>query len=124
MSSCPEIIDRASRGRDPAEMRDRFHRDEEDVLFFFEADEDGWVLRQVEQSGPDRIPTGAAALAESPDANREGIDAVRAYEAKYGRLAEQPITSWDRDFPGLEINRAEFEEVWERARAHLDTNRR
>lgn len=31
------------------------HWDEEDVLFFFEADEDGWVLRQVELRGPDRV---------------------------------------------------------------------
>jgi hypothetical protein len=37
---------------------------DEDVLFFFEADEDGWVLRQVELCGPDRTPTVAASLAE------------------------------------------------------------
>jgi len=97
------------------------HWDEEDVLFFFEADEDGWVLRQVELRGPDRVPTVAAALAEWPDANREGIDAVRAYEAKYGGLADKPILSSDPDFPRFEINRAEFEEVWHRVRAYLDS---
>jgi hypothetical protein len=71
--------------------------DDEDVLFFFEADEDGWVLRQVELCGPDRTPTVAASLAEWPDADRGGIDAVRAYEAKYGALADQPISEWDAD---------------------------
>ena len=35
------------------------HWDEEDVLFFFDADDDGCVLRQAEQSGPNRIPTVA-----------------------------------------------------------------
>jgi hypothetical protein len=99
------------------------HWDEEDVLYFFEADEDGWVLRQVELCGPDRAPTVAAALSEWPDANREGIDAVRAYEAKDGGLSERPITEWDPGFPGVEIDRAEFEETWHRARAHLDANR-
>lgn len=46
--------------------------DEKDVLFFFEFDEDGWVLRQVELRGSDRKPMVAAALAEWPDADREG----------------------------------------------------
>ncbi len=99
------------------------HWDEEDVLFFFEADEDGWVLRQVELRGPERTPTVAAALAEWPDADREGVDAVGAYQAKYGGLADQPITEWDPDFPGLEIDRPEFDEVWDHARAHLEAKR-
>lgn len=92
---------------------------EEDVLFFFEADEDGWVLRQIELKGPDRTPTVAAALAELPDADRDGLAAVQAYEAKYGALADQPITEWDEGFPHVEVERTEFETVWQHARAHL-----
>jgi hypothetical protein len=94
--------------------------DEEEVLLFFEANEDGWVLRQVELRGPDRAPAVAAALAEWPDAKRDGLAAVQAYEAKYGALADQPISEWDAGFPHVAIDRAEFEEVWNRARAHLD----
>jgi hypothetical protein len=97
--------------------------DEEDVLFVFEADEDGSVLRQVELRGPDRIPAVAAALAEWPDVNRGGSDAIRAYIEKYGELADQPTTEWGADFRGVAIDRAEFERVWDRARAHLDAKR-
>jgi len=49
-----------------------------------------------------------------------GIDAVRAYETKYGALAEFPISEWDAGFPEVKIDRVEFEEVWARARAHLE----
>ncbi len=93
--------------------------DEEDVMVFFEADEDGWVLRQVELRGTDRTPAVAASLAEWPDANRDGIAAVHAHEARYGALADQPISAWDTGFPHNDIDRLEFEEVWQRARAHL-----
>jgi hypothetical protein len=92
---------------------------EEDVLYFFEADEDGCVLRQVELRGPDRTPAVASALAEWPDAGRDGLAAVKAYEAKYGALADQPIGEWDTGFPHDEIDGAEFEVTWQRARAHL-----
>jgi hypothetical protein len=108
-------------GLKPAVRWLRSYWDEEDVLFFFEADVDGWVLRQVELRGSDRTPAVAAALAEWPDANRDGIQAVQAYEAKYGALADQPISDWDRGFPHVEIDRPEFEEVWNRARAHLQS---
>lgn len=99
----------------------KYYWDEEDVLFFFEADEDGWVLRQVELRGPDRTPAVAASLAEWPDVDRDGLTAVQAYEAKYGGLADQPIGEWDAGSPNdEEIDRAEFEAEWHRARAHLD----
>jgi hypothetical protein len=48
---------------------------------------------------------------------------VRAYDAKYGGLADQPTTEWDADFVAIEIDRAEFEDVWTRARAHLEAKR-
>lgn len=98
----------------------RSYWDEEDVTYFFEADEDGWVLRQVELRGPDMMPAVAAAFAECPRADRDGLAAVQAYEAKYGMTAESPITQWDEGFPHVEIERTEFEAVWQRARAHLE----
>jgi hypothetical protein len=55
-----------------------------------------------------------------PDVDRGGIDAVRAYEAKYGALADQPISEWDADFPRVGIDRVEFEQIWTRARSYLD----
>jgi hypothetical protein len=91
--------------------------DEEEITFFFETDEDGWVLRQVELRGPDKTPMVAAALAELPNADREGIAALQAYEAKYGALADQPI-EWNEG-AYIDVERAEFETVWQHARKHL-----
>lgn len=97
------------------------HWSEEDVLLFFELDEDGWVLRQVELQGPDRQPIAAAALAEWPDPVRDGIEAIRAYQAKYGATADQPVSRWDAGFPYRDIDRLEFDEIWRRARAFLES---
>lgn len=49
----------------------------------------------------------------------EMASAVQAYEARYGGLADQPIGEWEAGFPHDEIERAEFEAIWHRARAHL-----
>ncbi|MCE9573193.1 MAG: hypothetical protein K8W52_08555 [Deltaproteobacteria bacterium] len=98
------------------------HWADDDVWFFFEADDDGWVLRQVELRGPDETPQVAAALAEWSDADSDGLAAVQAYEAKYGALADQAISAWN-DFPGVAITGDEFETVWRRARAYLDRGR-
>ena len=93
--------------------------DEEDILFHFEADEDGVVLRQIELQGPTRTPIGAASLAELPDARTAGSAAVSEYEQTFGALADQPITEWDAGFPHEEISAAQFEEVWVAARRDL-----
>ena len=98
----------------------RSYWDEEEITYYFEADEDGWVLRQVELEGSERLPRAAAALAEWPDADADGLPAVRAYEASYGGLADQPITSWDPDFPHEEITAEVFEDIWSMARAALE----
>jgi hypothetical protein len=94
--------------------------DEQDVWYYFEVDEDGWASRQVELRGPARIPTTAASLAEWPDATIDGIDAVRSYESKYGGTAEAPIGDFDDTFAPTEIDRSEFDELWTRARSHLE----
>ena len=93
---------------------------EVDVWFFFETDEDGWVLRQIELRGPDQVPTVGASLAEWPDAGGDGLDAVQAYESKYGALADAPTSEWDADFPSIPIEHGEFERMWSRARVHLE----
>ena len=94
--------------------------DEEDILFFFEVNADSWVLRQIELSGPTRTPTTAAALDETLAARDESLKAMQKYEAKYGRIADQPITCWDPDFPREEISQEDFEKTWVAARSHLE----
>ncbi len=101
----------------------RSYWDEHDVTFFFEVDDDGWILRQVELRGADKTPTVAASLAEWPDADRDGLAAVQAYEAKYGALADQPVTAWDDAFARVEIEQTEFETIWQRARSQLESSK-
>ena len=101
----------------------RSYWDEEDVTYFFEADEDGWVLRQIELRGPDKTPAVASALSEWTNADRDGLGAVQAYEATYGALADKPITEWDAGFPHVEIGQPEFGDTWERARAYLERSK-
>lgn len=97
---------------------------EEDISFFYEADEDGWALRQVELHGPELVPMCAAALAELPEAMTDGLRAVQEYESKYGVLAEVPLPIGSAEFPDEEISQVEFEEVWIRARAHIELHHR
>jgi hypothetical protein len=92
--------------------------DEEDVTFFFEVGDDGWVVRQVELAGQDQRPISAAALAEWIDASEAG--GVEAYEARFGRVAESPIGDWGEGFPQVDLSLVEYEEVWRGARLFLD----
>lgn len=92
---------------------------EGDTLYFFEADEEGSVQRQVELKGPKRTPVVAAARAEWPDPEIEDSDALMAYQAKWGGLSDQSVTHWVKDFPHEEISRESFEEVWATARQDL-----
>ena len=90
--------------------------DEEDILFYFEADEDGVVLRQVELKGPSRTPIAAGSLAELPDARIVGSAPVVEYEQRWGGITDQPIPEWDEDLPHEDITADEFEAVWQQAR--------
>ncbi len=92
----------------------RGYWDEEDVTYFFEVDDEGWVQRQVEHRG--ERPTVAAALAEIPTE----LAAVQAYEGKYGTLAEQPIGAWDAQYRHVALAASEFEAIWQHARASLE----
>ena len=96
-----------------------FYWAERETLYFFEADEAGWVRRQVELKGPKRTPVVAADRAEWPDAQVDGSDALIAYQAKWGGLSDQPMSHWIKDFPHEEISREAFEEVWATSRQYL-----
>lgn len=96
---------------------------EEGIWFFLEVDADGWVLRQVELQGAAETPIAASALAEWHDVATRGLEAVQAYEATYGRLADQPMSEQDLG-PDVEtLTREAFEDVWHRARAQIGNDR-
>ncbi|MCH5677310.1 hypothetical protein [Streptomyces gilvus] len=87
---------------------------EEDTWFYFEADADGWVTRQVELQGPLQKPVAAASLAEWEAAQQAG--ALAEYEAAFGATAQAPVHEWDAHEP-QDLTAAEFETVWRTARA-------
>lgn len=62
--------------------------DEEDVTFYWEVGDDGWITRHVELAGPDQIPRAAASLTEWMRELEAGR--IQQYRAKYGFLADQP----------------------------------
>jgi hypothetical protein len=47
-----------------------------------------------------------------------GVAGVAAYEARFGWIADEPITRWD-DFSHADVSQLAFEEEWAAARAHL-----
>ena len=99
----------------------RSYWDEEDVTFFWEVGDDGWITRSVELVGPERRPQAAAALDEVLRArDKGGIHAVRAYETRYGIVPEKPIDDWDPDFPHEDISQSDFERAWAESRRDLE----
>ena len=93
--------------------------DEEDTWFYLEADDDGWISRQVEVHGTDRKPIAAASLTEWRQAQHAGQ--LREYEKRYGRTADQPITTWDGWDPE-DLTEAEFDRIWEEARRAIESS--
>lgn len=111
----------------PARHWWKSHWTDEEIVFYFEVGdvngEGGWVLRQIELHGPDRVPTAAASLAELPViAGDEDREALNAYQATYGGIADQPVNEWDDGFPHEDIAEDEFEMQWVAARSHLEPN--
>jgi len=90
---------------------------EEDTWFYFEADDDGLVTRQIELQGPERTPIAAAQLDEWRHAWQEG--SVRDYESRYGRCADQPLTTWRCPQP-VTLTRLEYDKIWQEARQAID----
>ncbi|MFJ9544068.1 hypothetical protein ACIRPX_43645 [Streptomyces sp. NPDC101225] len=87
---------------------------EEEAWFYFEADAEGWVTRQVELRGPLEKPVAAASLAEWEAARQAGT--LADYEATFGATAEVPVPEWEGHEPH-ELTAAAFETVWRTARA-------
>lgn len=94
---------------------------EEDTWFYFEADTDGWITRQVELQGPLEKPLAAASLAEADAAERAGT--LGEYEAAFGFTAKIPVHEWD-EHNRQDLTAAEFEAVWTPARAVCEARAR
>lgn len=92
---------------------------EGDLTSLWEIADDGWVSRSIELVGPELAVQAAASLDEVLAARDSGgIQAVQAYEARYGVAPEKPIDDWD--FPYEDVGEAEFEVAWTEARRGLE----
>ncbi|WP_435885865.1 hypothetical protein [Streptomyces subrutilus] len=94
----------------------RCYWDEEDTWFYFEADAEGWVIRQVELKGPELIPITAASLPEWQGARDAGR--LNEYDNRFGITAELPVSEWEGHDPDP-LTFEEFEEVWGSARRRI-----
>ncbi|MFB7669762.1 hypothetical protein ACFC1R_38745 [Kitasatospora sp. NPDC056138] len=98
----------------------RTYDEGEDLWLYFETDDEGWPLRQIEVRGEDARPVVAASLREvlhsCDDADRA---AMSRYERQYGVLAEGPMDGWQDQPQAAEIPAEEFERLWAEARRAL-----
>ncbi|MGH3631486.1 MAG: hypothetical protein ACRDRL_29105 [Sciscionella sp.] len=94
---------------------------EEDTWFYFEADAQGSVTRQVELCGPLQKPVTAASLAEQEAARAAGR--LGEYEQAFGMTAMIPVQEWD-DHDPQELSGDQFESVWATALAACQTRAR
>lgn len=99
----------------------RAYWDEDDVWFYFELDDDGFVQRQVELEGPKREANAACSLQEWEDALR--ADTVDEYHETYGMPQEWSIRSSD-DYDLKPSTEADFESVWRYARRACEAGSR
>jgi hypothetical protein len=90
------------------------------VTFYWEVGDDGWITRHVELAGAGLPPRTAASLEEWMRELEAGH--VQEYQAKYGFLADQPITQWDPDLPHEDLTQEQYEKVWHAARRSLERN--
>jgi hypothetical protein len=97
----------------------RSYWDEEDATYFWEVGDDGWITRHVEFTGNFPRPVAASSLHEWMRELEAGR--IQEYQARYGVLADQPITDWE--FPHDDIDHSEFERIWVAARTALETDR-
>lgn len=67
-----------------------------DLWQYFEGDEEGWVLRQVDLRGDDGTPVTAASLEEVLRyQERADIATMSRYEQRYGLVAEGRLMGWE-----------------------------
>lgn len=87
---------------------------------YFESDEEGWVIRQVDLRGDDGTPVTAASLEEVLRLQeRSDIATMSRYEQRYGLLAEGRLTGWEESPRAGAISADEFERTWLDARRTL-----
>jgi hypothetical protein len=99
----------------------RTYYGDEDRWMYFEVDDGGWAVRQVEIQGPGAQPVVAASLAEVLYLrDHAGLAAMSRYEQRYGVLADAPVGGWQGCPGAVEVSAAEFEVVWDDARRMLD----
>ncbi|MFE6834994.1 hypothetical protein ACFVFI_09165 [Streptomyces sp. NPDC057705] len=91
-----------------------------DLWQYFEGDDEGWVLRQVDLRGDDGTPMTAASLEEVLRyQERADIDTMSRYEQRYGLVAEGKLMGWEEAPRADAISAEEFERVWLDARLTL-----
>ncbi|MFJ8437164.1 hypothetical protein ACIQ9P_38320 [Kitasatospora sp. NPDC094019] len=98
----------------------RAHSAEDGIWSYFELDDEGWALRQVDLKGAARLWVTAAALTEVLELrDSAGPSAMSDYERKYGVLAEGPLAGWEELAGAIEVTEDTFEGLWVLARQHL-----
>ncbi|MEU6485903.1 hypothetical protein [Streptomyces sp. NPDC046887] len=102
-------------------IRFRTYHEDEDLWLYFEADDEGWAVRQVEVRGEDGRPVAAASLEEVLRVRDHGdLAAMCRYEKRYGVLAEAPVADgWQGRPEAAEVSAEEFERLWAEARRAL-----
>uniref|UniRef100_A0AAU2JK90 Uncharacterized protein n=1 Tax=Streptomyces sp. NBC_00049 TaxID=2903617 RepID=A0AAU2JK90_9ACTN len=87
---------------------------------YFEGDDEGHVLRQVDLRGDDGTPVTAASLDEVLRfQERADIATMSRYERRYGLVAEGRLTGWEESPGAGAISAEAFETVWLEARRTL-----
>lgn len=105
-------------------IRVRAYDEESDIRSYYELDDEGWALRQVDLQGPHYRPVTAASLAEVIELrDHHELAAMVAYERRYGVLAEHSLNGWQSVGGAVEITGREFESTWAAARQTLDADR-
>ncbi|MFA1544620.1 HD domain-containing protein [Actinomadura monticuli] len=98
----------------------RLYDPEEDTWFHYELDDQDRAVRQIELQGPYQRPTTAAALDEVLQLrDHHGPAELKAYERRFGVLAEGSLQGWQDADHAAQITRHEFEALWAQARQHL-----
>jgi hypothetical protein len=96
---------------------------DDDVWFYFEVDDAGYVQRQVALEGPDREANAACSLQECEDAYRAGT--IDRYYETYGLPDEWCTWSPAWDHAGFEHStKAEFDGAWSYARRACEAGSR
>ncbi|MFB6608308.1 hypothetical protein ACFCXR_38280 [Streptomyces noursei] len=102
----------------------RTYYEDEDLWLCFEADDEGWAVRQVEVRGADSKPVTAACLEEVLHLrDHADLAAMDWYERQYGVLAEGSLDGWQEQPHAAGIPAAEFERLWAEARRTLGASR-